>query len=81
MELNDIYKISNAINDKIEQGELHKKVLGDLTIVVQVKPTILHGIDKEFYKLTHEGDTNGFVHSEEVNAVIDGIKFKIVSKS
>lgn len=78
MDLNDVYNISNALIEKIEKGELKIKTLDNLTITISVAPHILYGIDKEFYRLTHDGETEGFVHKEEVEANINGVKFKII---
>lgn len=77
MELNDIYNISDALLEKIEKGELRKKTLDNLTITISVTPRILYGIDKEFYRITHDGETEGFKHQKEVEATINGVKFKI----
>lgn len=78
MELNDVYSIANAINESIMKGDIKPKTLEDFTIEVKVSPTILYGIDKEFYRLSHENDVSGFEHGDEVNAVIDNIKFRFV---
>ena len=44
------------------------------------KPTVFYGIDKEFYYMTHNNSYEGFVHSEMVNAKINGVKFNIVGE-
>lgn len=80
MELKDIYNISDALIEKVKQGEIPKKVLKNITISVNVSPSILYGIDKEFYRLTHDGDMDDFKHSDTIEANINGINFKINKK-
>ena len=80
MELNDVYKISDALIEKVEKGELPKKSLEEITIIIAVKPQILYGIDKEFYRITHDGDMEDFKHKDVVEANINGVKFKIIEK-
>ena len=81
MELNDLYVIATGINEKVENGELNKDKLNDIEIVVSVTPTILYGIDKEFYRLSNDDNTDGFEPSEEVSATIDDVRFLIKSKT
>lgn len=75
MELNDAYILSNIINEKINEGVLDKSVLDNLTVGVAVTPTILYGIDKEFYRISHDDSLEGFKHAPKVFAKIDGINF------
>lgn len=75
MELRHIYQIANAINEKIDNSENLK----DINVTVKVSSTTHYGIDKEFYRLTN-GSTDGFKHSDEITAVIDGIEFTILDK-
>lgn len=77
MELRHIYQIAEAINTKLDIGE---NGLKDMVITVMVSPTTHFAIDKEFYRLTYD-TTDGFEHSEVINATIDGISFKILDKT
>lgn len=80
MELRHIYGIANAINKAFED-EGWKDNRDDLMISVMVSPTTHYGIDKEFYRQTHDGSIEGFERSDElIFANIDGIVFKIVNK-
>ena len=51
-----------------------------MTIVVNVSPTTAYGIDKEFYRLTHDNNDDGFVHSKDIDASISNVKFSIREK-
>lgn len=75
MELNSVYTLANVINESIMKGELDKSILEDLIIDIKVAPNILYGIDKEFYRLSHEDSTEGFKHTNKVNAKINAINF------
>jgi hypothetical protein len=77
MELRHLYILSEMINDKIEKGELPMDILDKMEIKMIFSPTTFYGIDKEFYYLTHNSSYEGFVHSEVVNAKINGVKFNI----
>ena len=79
MELNDIYKFANAINEGIMKGEIDKEILNDMSIKVKVAPNILYGIDKEFYRMSHDDSIEGFEHTNKVVAKINAITFEIVS--
>ena len=48
MNLDNIYAISNAINEQVIQGKIKKDQLEDMYIHIQVNPDILYGIDKEY---------------------------------
>ena len=78
MELRHIYTLSEMIREKIDKEELPKEVMDKMEIIMKFTPTTFFGIDKEFYYLTHDNSYDGFVHSEVVNATINGIKFKIL---
>lgn len=75
MELKNVYTIANSINESIMKGELDKSVLNDLVMTVKVAPNILYGIDKEFYRISHNDTTEGFKHTNKVVAKIDSINF------
>lgn len=77
MELRHLYTLSEMINDKIEKNELPMDILDKMEIKMIFSPTTFYGIDKEFYYLTHNSSYEGFVHSEVVNAKINGVKFNI----
>jgi hypothetical protein len=77
MELRDLYTLSEIICEKVDKEELPSDLLENMEIKMVFKPTVFYGIDKEFYYLTHNSSYNGFVHSEVVNAKINGVKFNI----
>lgn len=77
MELRHLYTLSEMINDKIGKNELPMDILDKMEIKMMFSPTTFYGIDKEFYYLTHNNSYEGFVHSEVVNAKINGVKFNI----
>lgn len=80
MELRHLYTLSEMINDKIGKNELPMDILDKMEIKMMFSPTTFYGIDKEFYYLTHNNSYEGFVHSEVVNAKINGVKFNIQSE-
>lgn len=80
MELRHIYKLADIINESILEEKLPKDVRNDITIVVNVSPTTAYGIDKEFYRLTHDNSDDGFVHSKDIDASISNVKFSIREK-
>lgn len=80
MELRHIYKLSDIINESILEEKLPKDIRNDITIVVNVSPTTAYGIDKEFYRLTHDNNDDGFVHSKDIDASISNVKFSIREK-
>ena len=78
MGLRDLYTLSETIRDKINNDDLPEEILDKMEIKMVFKPTVFYGIDKEFYYMTHNNSYEGFVHSEMVNAKINGVKFKII---
>lgn len=80
MELNDAYLIANVLNEKINDGTLNKDILNNITININVSPSILYGIDKEFYRISHEDSMEGFKHTSKIMARIDNINFVFSSK-
>ena len=80
MELRHIDKLADIINESILEEKLPKDVRNDITIVVNVSPTTAYGIDKEFYRLTHDNTDDGFVHSKDIDASISNVKFSIREK-
>ena len=75
MGVDEAYLLSNIINEKVNDGTLNKEVLENIVITVNVAPAILYGIDKEFYRISHEGTTEGFKHTSKVAARIDNVRF------
>lgn len=80
MELRHLYTLSELIHEKIEKDELPYDILEKMEIKMLFRPVTFYGIDKEFYYMTHNNSYDGFVHSEVVNATINGIRFKIMSE-
>ena len=80
MNLDNIYAISNAINEQVIQGKIKKEQLEDMYIHIQVNPDILYGIDKEVYRLSHDDSTEGFEHKSEIKVKIDNVNFIIDMK-
>jgi len=80
MGLRDLYTLSETIRDKINNDDLPEEILDKMEIKMVFKPTVFYGIDKEFYYMTHNNSYEGFVHSEMVNAKINGVKFNIVGE-
>jgi len=78
MELRHLYTLSEYIRQKVDLDELPKDMLEKMEIKLFFNPTTFYGIDKEFYYLTHNKTYNGFVHSDVVNATINGVKFLIL---
>lgn len=74
VDLNNVYSIVNILNEAVVKGSIEKKVLKEITISVNVSPSILFGIDKEFYKISHDNSLDGFVHTDKVCATIDNIR-------
>ena len=81
MELRDLYKLSELIKENVDNGNLPKEILTNMEISLQFSPLTYYGIDKEFYYMTHNNSYEGFVHSENlVTAIVNGVKFNILSK-
>lgn len=80
MELRHIYNIATAINNSINTEEMVGANIEDLKIGVKVSPTTLIGIDKEFYRQTHNNSLDGFKHGNEIDAIIDNVHFVITKK-
>lgn len=80
MELRHIYKIANILKESVLKEQLPKSVLKDMTITVNVSPTTSYGIDKEFYRMTHNDSDEGFVHSKNIDATISDVNFSIREK-
>ena len=68
-----MYKLSELIKENVDNGNLPKDILTDMEISLQFNPPTYYGIDKEFYYMTHNNSYEGFVHSEMVNAKINGV--------
>lgn len=81
MELRHLYKLSEIICEKIENGELPNEMKDDMQVTMEFIPSTYYGIDKEFYYMTHNNSYEGFVHSPNlVTATVNGIKFNIMPK-
>lgn len=80
MELRHIYNIATTLNNAFNSDELVGGDINDLEIEIKVSPTTLFGIDKEFYRQTHNGSTDGFKHNKKVNAIIDNVHFVLIEK-
>ena len=78
MELRHLYTLSELIRKKVDADELPKDMLEKTEIKMVFDPVTFYGIDKEFYYMTHNNSYKGFVHSEVVNAVVNGVKFLIL---
>ena len=79
MELRHLYILSDTIKEKIDKEELPSEITDKMEISIKYDPVTFYGIDKEFFYMTHNNSYEGFVHSEEeINAKINGIKFKIL---
>ena len=81
MELRHIYTLSELIREKIDKEDLPKDVMDKMEITMKFSPITFYGIDKEFYYMTHNNSYDGFVHSEVVNATINGIKFVLLPET
>lgn len=78
MDLNKIYAVQEMISGMVADGILTKDDLEDIALHVSVTPSIHYGIDKEFYKLEHDGSARGFVPNEgNIYAKIEGVNFVI----
>lgn len=81
MELRHIYALSEILRDKIDKEDLPKDTMEKMEITLKFSPITFYGIDKEFYFMTHNNSYEGFVHSEVVNATINGIKFVLLPET
>jgi len=82
MELRHLYTLSELICDNIDKEMLPKDIKENMEITMQFNPSTFYGIDKEFYYLTHDNSYDGFEHSKDmVNAIVNGISFKILPKN
>jgi len=78
MELRHLYMLSEMIKEKVDSEDLPEDILNKMEIKMVFNPTTFYGIDKEFYYITHNNSYDGFVHSEMVNAKINGVRFNIL---
>ena len=78
MELRHLYTLSELIKEKVGNQDLPDDILDRMEIKIIFPNVTFYGIDKEFYYLTHNNNYEGFVHSEVVNAKINGVKFKLL---
>lgn len=82
IDLNTIYTIAAAINELGEKGEVDfRDIDNSMVIGLEVSPSIHYGIDKEFYRTTHDGSDDGFEHLDApIDAAICGVRFVITTK-
>ena len=82
IDLNAIYAIASAINELGDKGEVDFHDIDESVVVgIEVPAPIHHGIDKEFYRATHDGNTEGFEHLDSpIEACISGVRFIITTK-
>lgn len=80
MELRHIYNIATVLTEAFKTDELVGADIKDMTLQVKVTPQTLMRIDQEFYRQTHNMSLDGFQHSDDINAVIDGVHFLITGK-
>lgn len=80
--LRHIYIISELINEAVNEGKLPKDFFNNFEAIINVDDVTFHGIDKEFYYMTHDNNYDGFEHSKDlVTAKINNIKFNILPKN
>lgn len=75
MDLKTVYSIATKINESILNNGFNKSVLSDIEVHIKVSPSQLYGIDRELYRLAHDGNVDGFVHTNKVKADIDRVRF------
>lgn len=80
MELRHIYNIATTITKSFDTDEMVGANINDLEIGVKVSPGTLFGIDQEFYRQTHNGSIEGFIHNKKIDAVIDNVHFVLTEK-
>ena len=80
MDLKSVYEIANKINEAILVDSLSKDALADAEVHIKALPSQLYAIDRELYRLAHEGSTEGFVHTGKIKAVIDKVTFIFETK-
>ena len=78
MDLSSVYSVVNILNEGVVKGNIDRKILREITISVNVSRSILFGIDKEFYKISHENSLDGFVHTDKVYATIDNVRIEFI---
>lgn len=80
MELRHIYKLSEEIGNLFNSDEMIGANSDDILVEVNLTPQTLYAIDKEFYRMTHNGETEGFNHSDVIEAKIGNINFLLKHK-
>lgn len=81
MELRHIYGIAKAINESIKEKDLKNVIFNDLVVDVKVSPVTHYGIDREFYRQTHNNNEEGFRRTSDIiTANVDGVNFRIINK-
>lgn len=79
MDLKHLYILSEIIKNNVDDKNLPVEILDKMDITIRFSPTTFYGIDKEFYFITHGKSYEGFEHSDEVNAKINGVRFRVIS--
>ena len=82
LDLNSIYEIAKAINTLGEKDIVSfHDIDRSLVVGLEVPSTIHYGIDKEFYRTTHNGSDEGFEHVDApIEATVSGVRFLITTK-
>lgn len=80
MELRHIYNIATTLSKSFNTDEMVGANINDIKLEIKVSPGTLFGIDQEFYRQTHNGSLEGFIHKKEIDAVIDDVHFVLTEK-
>lgn len=80
MELRHIYTIATSLNNIFDTDDLVGADISDIELNVKLSPSTLYGIDREFYRQTHDGSIDGFVHNKKIDAIIDNVHFVLTEK-
>ena len=80
MELRHIYTIAMNLKNIFDTDDLVGADISDIELNVKLSPSTLYGIDREFYRQTHDGSIDGFVHNKKIDANIDNVHFVLTEK-
>ena len=80
MGLKDLYTISELLGASMTKGEFDEDFKESALITLTIDPVKYYGIDKEFYRLSHDDSTEGFEHKSEIKVKIDNVNFIIDMK-
>lgn len=81
MNLKSIYAIANKINEAVLADSLSKDSLADVEVHIKGSPSQLYAIDRELYRMAHDGSSEGFMHTEKIKAIIDKVSFIFETKN